>query len=90
MAATWNALEPFSEDLPPQIPLIHRLVDTFRIPKLLVKGVEGDDVVGFGEDVEGAVSGQGQAARVVEGRARRGAVAVDFRTVVPTRLQKSE
>jgi DNA polymerase-1 len=34
------------EDLPPQIPLIHRLVDTFRIPKLLVKGVEADDVLG--------------------------------------------
>jgi DNA polymerase-1 len=33
------------EDLPPQIPLIHRLVDTFRIPKLLVKGVEADDVL---------------------------------------------
>jgi DNA polymerase-1 len=34
------------EDLPPQIPLIHRLVDTFNIPKLLVKGVEADDVLG--------------------------------------------
>ncbi len=33
------------EDLPPQIPLIHRLVDTFRIPKLLVAGVEADDVL---------------------------------------------
>ena len=33
------------EDLPPQIPLIHRLVDTFRIPKLLVSGVEADDVL---------------------------------------------
>jgi DNA polymerase-1 len=33
------------EDLPPQIPLIHRLVDTFRIPKLMVPGVEADDVL---------------------------------------------
>ena len=33
------------EDLPPQIPLIHRLVDTFQIPKLLVSGVEADDVL---------------------------------------------
>jgi len=33
------------EDLPPQIPLIHRLVDTFRIPKLMVQGVEADDVL---------------------------------------------
>ncbi len=34
------------EDLPPQIPLIHTLVDTFRIPKLMVAGVEADDVLG--------------------------------------------
>jgi DNA polymerase-1 len=33
------------EDLPPQIPLIHRLVDTFRIPRLVVPGVEADDVL---------------------------------------------
>jgi DNA polymerase-1 len=33
------------EDLPPQIPLIHRLVDAFQIPKLLIKGVEADDVL---------------------------------------------
>ena len=37
---------PPPEDLPPQIPLIHQLVDTFRIPKLMVKGVEADDVLG--------------------------------------------
>ena len=33
------------EDLPPQIPLIHRLVDAFNIPKLMIKGVEADDVL---------------------------------------------
>ncbi len=38
------------EDLPPQIPLIHRLVDTFRIPKLMVPGVEADDVLGTAAD----------------------------------------
>ncbi len=33
------------EDLPPQIPLIHQLVDCFQIPKLMIKGVEADDVL---------------------------------------------
>jgi DNA polymerase-1 len=38
------------EDLPPQIPLIHRLVDCFQIPKLMIKGVEADDVLGTAAD----------------------------------------
>jgi DNA polymerase-1 len=34
------------EDLPPQIPLIHQVVDAFRIPKLLVPHFEADDALG--------------------------------------------
>jgi DNA polymerase I len=33
------------EDLPPQIPLIHRLVDTLRIKKVCIPGWEADDVL---------------------------------------------
>ncbi len=36
---------PPPEDLPPQIPLIHRLVDCLRIRTLRVPGVEADDVL---------------------------------------------
>ena len=34
------------EDLPAQIPLIHRVVDAFRIPRLYARGYEADDVLG--------------------------------------------
>lgn len=34
------------EDLPPQIPLIHQLVDELGIKKVVVKGFEADDVLG--------------------------------------------
>ncbi len=36
---------PPPEDLPPQIPLIHRLIDAMRIKKVIVKGFEADDVI---------------------------------------------
>jgi DNA polymerase-1 len=33
------------EDLPPQIPLIHRLVDAMRIKKVVMPGYEADDIL---------------------------------------------
>lgn len=36
---------PPPEDLPAQIPLIHRLVDSLQLKKLVVPGVEADDVI---------------------------------------------
>ncbi|HWR71836.1 MAG TPA: DNA polymerase I [Nitrospirota bacterium] len=36
---------PMPKDLVPQIPYIHRLVETFRIPVLIQEGQEADDVI---------------------------------------------
>lgn len=33
------------DDLPPQIPLIHEIVDAFQIPRLSLEGYEADDVL---------------------------------------------
>ena len=36
---------PAPESLPPQIPWIHRIVEAFRIPRLLLEGFEADDLI---------------------------------------------